>query len=333
MKLQQELKSLKTQKAKEEEKKLIQIKKKHNQNNNPKNQKSTNLTVQTQTQDENTKKIIPKMIYIFQTNLNFGEKVPTYKDWKKRISKKHYVQKILFNRNLIGLSVQEMGKISYTIDQKCQEYANNKENKKKDFTIQVKEIVYKYLFQSSSKLLTDFEELKINLGKFSFDLICDKLNFKTEIFYHPNFTKTNFTDFLQELLAFSKNKKNLIGLHTKITYYQNSFWLFYWQKIWYNYLVYFYLAAYLQKNKNLKFLWNPKLKLNNSSKPWLFLEKSVSKKGGYEIKEIKEKKNQQRHRIILLPIIYQIPTDNLNQKKIHTNPEYQKERIYSGIFV
>ncbi|KAJ6244630.1 hypothetical protein M0813_21216 [Anaeramoeba flamelloides] len=226
-----------------------------------------------------------------------------------------------------------MGKISYTIDQKCQEYANNKENKKKDFTIQVKEIVNKYLFQSSSKLLTDFEELKINIGKFWFDLICEKLNFKTEDFYHPNFTHNNFTDFLKELLAFSKNEKNLIGLHTKITYYQKSFRLFYWQKIWYNYLVYFYLAAYLQKNKKLKFVWNLKLNLNNLNTPWLFLEKSVAKKSGYNIKEIKEKKNQQRQHIILLPIIYQIPTGNLNQKKIHTNPEYQKERIYSGIFV
>ncbi|KAJ6231078.1 hypothetical protein M0813_00897 [Anaeramoeba flamelloides] len=137
MKLQQELKSLKTQKAKEDKKKLIQMKKKNKKNKIPKNQKSTNLTVQRQTQDEITKKRIRKMIYIFQTNLNFGEKVPTYEHWKERISKKHFILKILFNRSLLGLSVQEMGKISYTIDQKCQGYANNKENKKKVFTIQV----------------------------------------------------------------------------------------------------------------------------------------------------------------------------------------------------
>ncbi|KAJ6254262.1 hypothetical protein M0813_12581 [Anaeramoeba flamelloides] len=304
--LKQEINSLETQKEKEDERKNNQIKKKNYKTNNP---KSTNLPIQIESPNEEIIKRNPKKIYIFQPDLNLGKKAPTYKDWIVNITTNKFVKKILFEPNLLGLTAQEMGEKSYQIDEECKESVKTKQNIQKDFTTQAKEIVNKYLLQTSSKLSTVFEEIKINLGKFWFDLICEKFNLKNKDFYNSKITNVIFFQFLQELLDFSHDNEDLKELHKKIEKYRNDCNHFYFQKIWYNYLVYFYLGAYLQRNKKIKSLWNIKFENNNSNKPWLYSNKYVSNKIGYEFKAIQDFNSPQQH-IIILPIIYKTKRNN-----------------------
>ncbi|KAJ6248353.1 hypothetical protein M0813_17688 [Anaeramoeba flamelloides] len=248
---------------------------------------------------------------------DFGNDPPSFTKWKEKISNRAFTKKVLFTKEIIGYSPQEMGKLSYDIQRKCKNYAKDNQQKQLNFSRQMREIVNQYLSESISNISQSFENLKKTIGTFWYELVLMKSKIKYEDFDSPVNTYKKFSEFLEALLSFIKKNEQFKSLFEEINTLQKEFLLFCKKKEWFYKMTYIYLGAYLLPMKNIKFRWNGTQRKCDSETPWLSNTKieKLTKRGYYIKQRKKDNKVQSKGNkcIIIFPGV--VKKNNGNNKK------------------